>query len=49
VVRALEAAGITGSAVEQVEPTLEDAFVRAAGAAGAAQAVSATGARSSVH
>jgi ABC-2 type transport system ATP-binding protein len=38
VVRALEAAGIKGASVEQVEPTLEDAFVRAAGAAGAAGA-----------
>jgi ABC-2 type transport system ATP-binding protein len=31
VVRLLEAAGIKGSSVEQVQPTLEDAFVRAAG------------------
>jgi ABC-2 type transport system ATP-binding protein len=44
VVRALEAAGVKGSSVEQVEPTLEDAFVRAAGAAGASGAADATGA-----
>jgi ABC-2 type transport system ATP-binding protein len=37
VVRALEAAGIKGAVVEQVEPTLEDAFVRAAGAASQAE------------
>jgi ABC-2 type transport system ATP-binding protein len=36
VVRALEAAGIKGASVEQVEPTLEDAFVRAAADPGAA-------------
>jgi ABC-2 type transport system ATP-binding protein len=30
VLRALEAAGIKGATIEQVEPTLEDAFVRAA-------------------
>jgi len=33
VVRVLEAGGIKGAKVEQVEPTLEDAFVRAAAAA----------------
>jgi ABC-2 type transport system ATP-binding protein len=34
VVRVLESVGIRGARVEIVEPTLEDAFVRAAGAAG---------------